>query len=236
LRRNSDSVFNVGGIDVFFLSPEEDPLFRAGIFIGSKAETTSAFWTSMLSSLGASVRIFDETSAISSSSLSGFDIILFIDFRQALGDLERHVIEENLEKGLVVILIGLSPYYFAGGSYDLASISPWFGATHFSEAPKEARWKTQFKENAADIMEDIDLDHEYEFYTSSDWSTPTGATVIPDSIVYASRVDDQAGTIFSHKYGNGTSIFCGARYGYNSKDAETWRLFLQALVQSVIQK
>jgi len=235
LRQNSDSVFDAGGIDVFFLSPEEDPLFRAGIFIGYRAETTSAFWTSILSSLRASVRIFDETTAISSSSLSEFDIIFFIDFGRPLGDLERQIIEESVEKGLVVILIGLSPYYLAGGSYDLTSISSWFGAIRFSEAPKEARWKTQFTENATEIMKNIDLDHEYEFFTSSDWSTPTGVTVIPDSVVYAYRIEDQAETIFSHKHGNGTSIFNGARYGYNSEDAETWKMFLQALVQNVIE-
>jgi hypothetical protein len=235
LRQNSESVFDAGGIDVFFLSPEEDPLFRAGIFIGYRAETTSAFWISILSSLRASVRIFDETTAISSSSLSGFDIILFIDFGRPLGDFERQIIEESVEKGLVVIPIGLSPYYLAGGSYDLTSISSWFGATHFSEAPKEARWKVKFTENATDILKNIDLDYEYEFYTSWDWSTPTGCTVSPNSVIYAYRVDDQAGAIFSHKYGNGTSIFNGARYGYNSEDAETWKMFLQALVQNVIE-
>ncbi len=235
LRQNSDSVFNPGGIDVFFLSPEEHPLFRVGVFLGSRVEGLASTWTSTLLSIGASnVRIFDETTVISSSSLSEFDAVFFIDFGRAPSDLEMQNIEESIKEGLVVIVIGLSPYYLAGGSYDMTSISSWFGATHFSEAPKEARWKVKFTENATEIMKNIDLDHEYEFYTSKDWSTPTGCTVNPDSVVYAYRVNDQAGAIFSHKFGNGTSIFNGARHGWKSKDAETWRLFLQALVQSVI--
>ena len=234
LRQNSDAVFNPGGIDVFFLSPEEHPLFRASVFLGSRAKYAVSIWTSTLLSMSASIRIFNETTLISSSILSEFDTAFFIDFGRALSDLERKNIEESIKEGLIVILIGLSPYYLAGGSYDLTSISSWFGATHFSEAPKEARWKVKFTGNATEIMKNIDLDHEYEFYTSSDWSTPTGCTVNPHSVVYAYRVNDQAGAIFSLKFGNGTSIFNGARYGWNSKDAETWRLFLQALVQSVI--
>jgi len=234
LHQNSDSVFNPGGIDVFFLSPEEQPLFKTGIFLGSRADWAYTYWISTILSMNTSVRVFDESTAISSSILLEFDAVFFIDFGRALGNLERQTIKESIEKGLVVNLIGLSPYYIAGGSHDITSISSWFGATHFSEAPKEARWKVKFTENATDILSNIDLDDEYEFYTSSDWSTPTGCTVNPNSVIYAYRVDDQAGAIFSHKFGNGTSIFDGARYGYNSKDAETWRLFLQALVQSTM--
>lgn len=235
LYKNSDSVFNPGGIDVFFLSPEEHPLFKAGVFLGSAAEWAVPFWTSTLLSMGASITVFNETTIISNSSLSGFDIIFFIDFGRAPSALERQIIEESVEKGLVVVLIGLSPYYLAGGTYSLTKISSWFGATHLSEAPKEARWKVKFTENATEIMKNIDLDREYIFYTSNDWSTPAGCTVDPQSVVYAYRVNDEAGAIFSHKFGNGTSIFNGAQYGYYSEDAETWSVFLQASVQSVMR-
>jgi len=209
-------------------------LFKAAIFSTSiwKAD---APWEMILTTMGASTRNFDETSSPLDIDLSEFDLIVFADFLRPLNDTERLYLEETIERGLTVIVSGLSPSYLAGGTRDINSISNWFGGTVFSEAPKEERWKVKFNDSAIEII-DIDLEYEYEFYTIDDWSTPTGCVVQPETVVYAYRVNDGAGTIFLNRFGEGTSIFIGPRYGFNSPDKELFEAFLQSLIKFLLEE
>jgi len=186
--------------------------------------------------IGGSVESFDDTTIISNVDLSEFDVIVFTDFLRSLNDTERAFLETAVQDGLTVIISGLSPYYLAGGTTNLTRISPWFGASVFSEAPKLERWKTKFTEEATQIMEELVLDREYAFYTAADWSTPTGALVEAESVVYAYRANDQLATIFGHNFGEGTSIFVGPRFGFESSDATIFRTFLQSLIVNHISK
>lgn len=85
-----------------------------------------------------------------------------------------------------------------------------------------------------DAIVNLDLNREYAFYKDSDWSTPTGCLVQPESILYAYRVNDQAATIFSHRFGEGIIIFNGPRYGFMSQDTYEFIAFLRALILSAL--
>lgn len=207
--------------------------FKAAIF-SQLQQDANAVWETMLALMGASTSTFDDTTVISSIDLSEFDVVVFDDFRRPLNDAERLHLEESVQNGLIVIVSGLSPYYLAGGTTNLISISSWFGATVFSEAPKEARWKVKFNEDAKEIMKDLDLNREYAFYRDADWSTPIGCLVEPESVVYAYRVNDQAAVIFSHKFGKGATIFNGPRHGFVSPDLPVFIPFLRALILSAL--
>jgi len=208
--------------------------FKAAIF-GHLEWGFHASWETTLALIGASTSTFDDTTIISNIDFSEFHIVIFADFVRPLDDAERLHLEEAVENGLTVIVSGLSPYFLAGGTTNLTRISSWFGASVFSEAPREARWKVGFTENATEILKDLDLNREYEFYKDKDWSTPTGCLVEPESVIYAYRVKDQAATIFSHKFGKGISIFNGPRHGFGSPDAQTFELFLRALILSALE-
>jgi len=220
---------------LYLIGPEEKQQvwFKAAIF-NHPQQGTNAIWETMLASMGASTSNFNDTTIFSSINLSEFDIVVFDDFKRSLSDAERLHLEEFIRNGLVVIVSGLSPYYLAGGTTNLKSISSWFGATLFSEALKEAKWKVKFTEDAKSIMKDLDLDREYAFYRDADWSTPIGCLVQPESVVYAYRVNDQAAAIFSRKFGKGTTIFNGARHGFVSLDSPTFIPFLRALILSAL--
>lgn len=222
------------GIYLFFLPTEgREAWLKVGIFRDSKDQSKYLSWTHTIISMGASISIFNETAVISSVDISEFDVVVFVAFKRPLNKLERLHIEESIQNGLSVAVSGISPYYLAGGTNNLTRISSWFGATNFSEAPKEARWKVKFTENVKSVMTDLDLDREYEFYKDFDWSTPYGCIVEPESVIYAYSVGDGSAVIFSHKFGKGTSIFIGPRYGFGSPDAEIFIAFLQALIRSL---
>jgi len=209
--------------------------FKAAIF-GTTQWESHVQWEHTISLIGGSTELFDDTTIISSVDLSEFNVVIFTDFLRPLNDTERASIESAIRNGLTVIISGLSPFHLAGGTTNLTKISSWFGATQFNEAPKQERWKTKFTENATQIVEELVLDREYVFYTTSDWSTPTGAVTHRESIVYAYRIDDQVPTIFSHNFGSGTSIFIGPRFGFESSDATIFRTFLQSLIINYISK
>lgn len=209
------------------------PRFKAAIF-GHLEWDAQVPWQTILTSLNGSTRTFDDTTIVSDVNLSEFDVVVFADFSRSIDDAERLYLEESIQNGLVAIVSGLSPEKLAGGTTNLTRISTWFGATFHTEAPKEARWKVKFTENATEIMSGLDLDHEYAFYKDSDWSTPIGALVEPESVVYAYRVNDSAPTIFVHEFGQGTSLFVGPRFGFASIDKEVFESFIQSLILSVL--
>ena len=211
---------------------ETQEWFKGAIFSNSKWDANTP-WERILTIMVPSIRNLDETSSLLDIDLSEFDIVVFADFLRLLDDMERVYLEESIERGLTVIVSGISPPYLAGGGKDLTSIKTWFGATDFSEAPKEERWKVKFKDSAIEIM-DLDLEYEYAFYTIDDWTSPTGCVVQPESDVYAYRINDGAGTIFLNKYGEGTSIFIGSRFGFSSPDKGTFEVFLQSLIRAVL--
>jgi hypothetical protein len=223
-----------GGIYGLFLIQTE-LWFKAAVF-GTTQWESHAPWEYTIPLIGGSVESFDDTTTISNVDLSEFDVVVFADFLRPLDDTERAFLETAIQDGLTVILSGLSPYYLAGGTSNLTRISPWFGATVFSEAPKLERWKTMFTEEATQIMQELVLDREYAFYTTSDWSTPTGALVQAESVVYAYRANDQLATIFAHTFGEGISIFVGPRFGFESSDATIYRTFLQSLIVNHMSK
>lgn len=222
---------------IYLIGPEENHQvwFKAAIF-SHLQWGTNVIWETMLTLLGASTSTFDDTTIISSVNISEFDVVVFDDFKRSIDDAERLHLEQSIEKGTIVIVSGLSPFYLAGGTTNLTRISSWFGATVFSEAPKEARWKVKFTENAKEIMKDLDLNQEYALYTDSDWSTPTGCLAQPEAVIYAYRVDDpsRVAAIFSHKFGKGTIIFNGPRHGFRSPDAGTFVAFLRTLILSAL--
>jgi len=234
LYKNSGWGIKFNGISVFFIFPQEYKWFKAAIFAYSKATNQFIQWTGLLNAMGASTSQYNETTDISSVNMSEFNVVVFADFKRSLDDVERLHINEFIQNGLIVIVSGLSPYYLAGGTKDLAQISSWFGATIFSEAPKETRWKVKFTEKAREIMKELVVDREYAFYIDFDWSTPTGCLVQPESVVYAYRVNDQAVAVFSYKFGKGISIFNGARCGFESPDADAFQTFIQALIHSAL--
>ena len=236
LNQNSDSTINVGAISVFFISPQEHPLFKAAVFAHTEWADLYIPWINVLTMMGVSTSTFNDTTIISDIKLSEFDIAVFVDFMRDLDDVERLHLEESIRDGLIVIVSGISPPHLAGGTANLTRISSWFGATVFSEAPEEARWKVKFTEDAKKIMKDLDLDHEYAFHSELPlYQTPTGCFVLSsESVVYAYRVDDQAATVFLHKFEEGSSVFIGPRYWFPSPDAETFRSFLLALIRSVL--
>lgn len=197
-------------------------------------------WEKILDQMGASVTTFNDTTFISDINFSEFDIVVFADFMRPLDDEERLHLKESVQNGVAVVISGLSPWALeaatdggAGSTVPLTKISSWFGATTFSEASRADKWKVKFTENAIEIMKELDLESEYAFYTlrPNDWSTPTGCTVQPTSLVYAYRVNDGAATIFTHKFGKGVSIFIGPRFGFDSPDAETFKAFLKSLIR-----
>ena len=209
--------------------------FKAAIF-GTTQWGSHVPWEHTIPLIGGSTKSFNDTTIISNVNLSEFDVVVFSDFLRPLNDTERTFLETAIRDGLTVIISGLSPYYLAGGTTNLTRISPWFGATLFSEAPKQERWKTKFTEDATQIMKELVLDREYAFYTASDYSTPTGALAKAESVVYAYRVNDQLATIFAYNFGEGTSIFVGPRSGFGSPDAAIFRTFLQSLIVNYISK
>jgi len=223
-----------GGIYGLFLIQTE-LWFKAAVFGTTKWES-HAPWEYTIPLIGGSAKLFDDTTIISNVDFSEFDIVVFTDFLRPLNDTERTFLEAAIQDGLTVIISGLSPYYLAGGSANLTRMAPWFGATVFSEAPKQERWKTKFTEDATQIVKELDLDREYAFYTTSDWSTPAGALAEAETVVYAYRVNDQVPTIFSHNFGSGTSIFVGPRFGFESSDAAIFRTFLQSLMVNYVSK
>jgi len=226
-----------GVYGLYSIGPEEEQQvwFKAAIFSHLQwGEARRQAWETMLTLLGASTSTFGDTTIISSVDITEFDVVVFDDFKRLLNDAERSYLEESVQNGLTIIVSGLSPSYLAGGTKDLTGISSWFGATVFSEAPKEARWKVKFTEDAKEIIKGLDLNQEYAFYTDSDWSTPTACLAQLESIVYAYRVNDQAATIFSYKFGKGNIIFNGPRFGFLSQDAGTFVAFLRALILSAL--
>lgn len=224
-----------GGLRTYFMSRSPLVRFKAAVFTNTDlSKSYISWWNATLASVGASTIIFDDTTILSNVDLQEFDLVLFVDIKRALDDTERLYLQESIRNGTTVVVSGISPHWIAGGTTDLTSISTWLGATVFSEAPREARWKVKFTERAAEVTGDLDLSGEYAFYTSSDWSTPTATLAQSDSVVYAYRVNDGAATIFSHEFGNGTVVFNGVRFGFSSLDADVYVRFLQALIQSVI--
>ena len=209
------------------------PRFKAAIF-GHLEWEAEVPWETILTSINASTRTFDDTTIISNVNLSKFDVVVFADFLRPIDDAERLYLEESIQNGLVVIISGISPEKLAGGTTNLTRISTWFGATFHTEAPKEARWKVKFTDNATEIMSDLALDREYAFYEDSDWSTPVGALVKPESVVYAYRVNDGAATIFLHEFGQGTSVFVGPRFGFTSMNEEIFVAFIRSLILFVL--
>jgi hypothetical protein len=207
--------------------------FKAAI-LGTAEWASIAPWESSLALMGGATTSFDDTTSLLSLDLSEFDVAAFSDFRRVLNDAERQHLETAIEEGLTVVVSGLSPVYLAEGTTNLTQISSWFGATGFSEAPKQERWKVKFTEDATSIVSELDLGREYAFYIDSDYSTPTGVLVEPESVVYAYRVDDQLATILAHNFGEGTSIFVGPRFGFSSSDATIFRTFLQSLIGTYI--
>ncbi len=205
--------------------------FKAAIF-GTTQWESHAPWQYTIPLLGGSAESFDDTTTISNVDLSGLDIVVFADFSRPLDDTERTVLETAVRNGLTVVVSGLSPYYLGGGTSNLTGISSWFGATDFSEAPKRERWQTMFTEEATQITQELSLDRGYAFYTTADWSTPTGALAKAESIIYAYRANDQLATIFAHDFGEGTSIFVGPRFGFTSPDEGIFRMFIQSLIGS----
>lgn len=224
-----------GGLRVYFVSQRPPTQFKAAIFTNlAMSQSYISWWETALASAGASTTTFDDAIKMSSVNMSEFDLVVFIDIKRPLDDAERRYLEESLRNGLTIIVSGLSPYWLAGGTTDLTPISPWFGATVFSEAPSKEKWGTRFTTDATEIMEDLDISREYAFYTELDWSTPTATITKPESVIYAYRENDGKATLFTHDFGNGTVIFTGVRYGFWSLDADVFQRFLQALIQSVI--
>ncbi len=209
------------------------PMFKAAVF-GHLEWEAHVPWKTTLASMDASTKTFDDTTIISNVDISEFDVVVFADFLRPIDDAERLYLDESIQNGLTVIISGLSPENLAGGTTNLTRISTWFGATFHTEAPKEDRWKVKFTENAIEIMSDVTLDREYAFYKDSDWSTPIGAVVKPESVIYAYRVNDGAATIFLHKFGQGTSIFVGPRFGFESTDKWIFVPFIRSLILSVL--
>lgn len=225
-----------GGLRVDFISPSPPVHYKAAVFTNTAlTKSYISWWNTALASVGISTTIFDDATILSNVDLLEFDVVFFVDTKRPLDGAERLYLQESIRNGATVVVSGLSPYWIAGGTTYLNSISTWFGATVFSEAPREARWKVKFTERAAEVMRDLDLSGEYAFYTSSDWSTPTATLAQSESVVYAYRADDEAATIFSHEFGNGTVVFNGIRFGFWSADAEVSQPFLQALFQSLVE-
>lgn len=225
-----------GGLRVYFISHFPHIRFKAAVFTDTaSSKYYISRWNTTLASVGISTTIFDHTTILSKVDLLEFDLDLFVDMKRPLDDAERLYLKESISNGATVVVSGLSPYWIAGGTTDLTSISKWFGATVFSEAPHEARWKVKFTKRAAEVTRDLDLSGEYAFYTSFDWSTPTATLAQSESVVYAYRVNDEAATIFSHEFGNGTVAFNGVRFGFDSPDADVSQRFLQTLIQSLIE-
>lgn len=210
-----------------------EPRFKAAVF-GHLEWDTHVPWETTLASMDASIETFADTTVISDVDLSDFDVVVFADFLRPVDDSERSYLEDSVQNGLVVIVSGISPENLAGGTSNLTRIATWFGATFHTEAPKEDRWKVKFTENATQILSNLDLNREYEFYTGSDWSTPVGALVKPESVVFAYRVDDGAPTIFLHLFGEGTSIFVGPRFGFESADKITFVSLVRLLILSAL--
>ena len=110
--------------------------FKAAIFSTSRWNAYFP-WEGMLATMGASIRKFNDTISLLDTDLSEFDLVVFADFLRPLGDRERLYLEKSIEKGLKVVVSGISPPYLAGGTSNLTPISTWFGAKVFSEAQSE---------------------------------------------------------------------------------------------------
>jgi hypothetical protein len=187
-------------------------------------------WNSFLEVAGGSIETFNENTFLHDLDFSQFDLVVFNDFRRSIEDIERRHLENAIEKGLTVVNSGLSPYFLAGGTVNLTQIQSWFGASAFSEAPKLEKWSVKFTEDAISILNGIDIEHEYSFYTDLNWSTPIGVSADLDSVVYAYRPEDNLATIISNKFGSGKSIFVGPRFGFYSSDSTTFWSFMQSLI------
>ncbi len=221
-----------GDLRVYSISQPPPAQSKAVIFTDlGLSSSYIAWWETTLASAGASTTIFDDATRISSVNISEFDLVVFVDIRRPFDDEERNYLLGRIGDGLTVVVSGLSPYWLAGGRTDLASISAWFGATAFSEAPSKERWGTRFTTAATEMMEELDINREYAFYTGSDWSTPTATIAKSESTIYAYREDGKA-TLFTNDFGNGTVISNGVRYGFWSPDADIFQHFFQELVLS----
>ncbi|UCG37081.1 MAG: glycosyltransferase family 39 protein [Candidatus Bathyarchaeota archaeon] len=221
-----------GGLRVYSISQLPPAQSKAAIFTNLElSHSYISWWETTLHLAGTSITKFDDAIRISSVNLSDFNLVVFVDIKRPLDDEERYYLQARIDGGLTVMVSGLSPYWLAGGMTDLTSISAWFGATAFSEAPVKEKWGTRFTTAATEIMEDLDINREYAFYTESDWSTPTATIAKPESTIYAYREDGKA-TLFTSNFGNGTVIFNGVRYGFWSPDADIFQQFFQELAMS----
>ena len=226
-----------GNLHLYFILNSSSIRYKAAVFTNiALTKNYISWWNTLLASIGISTTLFDDAADFSKVELLEYDLVLFIDIKRPPTGVELLYLRESIRNGTTVILNGVSPYWIAGGTSDLASINAWFGATVFSEAPYEERWSVKFTDSAKELTANVDTTVEYAFYTDSDWSTPTATIAEPESVVYAYRVDDGAATIFSHAFGNGIVVFNGIRFGFESDYSDVSQHFLQTLLQSLMDR
>jgi len=176
------------------------------------------------------VQVVDDEENLMEHFTGDYDVIVLAEIQRRLEDNELSVLRENVEKGTILILSGISPAYV-----NLEKNSYWLGAKNFAEAPKEAKWNITFTEDALNVLTEINLNKSYALSSQSFWSSPTGCTSIdPDVLVYAKRVEDGATTIFAKSYFNGVVIFSGVRHVHASK-ANDYGLYIK-FIQNLLEK
>jgi hypothetical protein len=190
-------------------------------------------WVSFLSKYYFVDNVNDEND-LSLHFAGDYKLIVLTEIQRSLTDNELNILQQKVANGAVLILNGLSPAYIK-----LESNGDWIGGTNFVEAPTEARWDIQFTQNALNVSTEIDLNKSYALYSSSNYSSPTGLSVIgEDVVVYATRVEDDAAAIFAKPYLDGTIIFTGIRpsYATSAKDYVAYIDFVETLLEKASDK
>jgi len=190
-------------------------------------------WLSFLSK-SYLVDAIDDEEDLTSHFSKDYKLIVLTEIKRVLTDVELNILRQKVASGVILIVNGLSPAYV-----NLENNGYWVGATNFAEAPKDAKWSIKFTESATSISTEIKLWKNYSLYTSSAYSSPTGLTGIEeDVVVYATRVEDGAATIYAKPYVDGVVIFSGVRpsYATAAEHYDTYVNFIESLLEKANNK
>jgi len=190
-------------------------------------------WVSFLSESYLVDAVNDEKDLASHFS-GDYKLIVLADIKRTLTNNEINILQQKVANGVVLIVNGLSPAYM-----NLGTNGYWIGATNFVEAPRDAKWKIRFTENALSVSSEIELNKSYALYSSSTYSSPTGLTGIEeDVVVYATRVEDGAAAIFAKPHVDGVVIFSGVRpsYAAAAEDYGEYINFVESLLEKATDK
>lgn len=191
---------------------------------------TGAPWVSILSNSSTSyiVQTVEDEEHLTEHFTDDYDVIVLTEIQRYLENDELALLREKVEEGTILIINGISPSYM-----NMEENSDWLGAKSFSEAPYGAKLNITFTETALDVLSEISIGESYALYSQSPFSSPTGLTdVNHDVIIYATRVEDGAITIFAKPYFNGVVIFSGVRHTHASEtnDYGLYIKFIQNLL------